>query len=274
MKIALGTLTASAAILISLCVPMKAANTKNEGLVAYPDLLYYKMLTEHAQIQPPIRLTDSSTNGATGTVFLHKHVLPPYINVLPEWTNNAAGIAKALHFNGVATYVETSNSSSFNFTTNSFTINLWLLPLTEGGYVMENGIYKTNGWYLRIADGCTRIQFGAETNGVDNVIMTDGVNTWPTTSWHMVTITRDGTNTPLIYLDGGRMATTGPFANPASSTNSLIFGVRRLGANDIVTGGTNNYDGHIWLTQIWAAALPAASVALLYTNQLSGVPWP
>ena len=56
-------------------------------------------------------------------------------------------------------YVESSNSSSFNFTDNSFTINLWLLPLTEGGYLMENGIYKSNGWYLRIADNCTGYDF-------------------------------------------------------------------------------------------------------------------
>ena len=43
---------------------------------------------------------------------------------------------------------------------------------------------------------------------------------------------------------------TGPFANPASSTDQPDFCiVKRIGTNDIMTGGTDHYDGHIRLTQ-------------------------
>ena len=188
---------------------------------------------------------------------------------MPVWTNNVANIPDAaLHFNGVSTHVVTSNPGLFNFTTNSFTINLWLLPLTEGGYVMQNGNYQTNGWYLRIAAGSYRVQFGGETAGADNSILTTTINGWPS-FWSMVTITRAGTNAPLIYINGGEVPTTGSFANPASTTNSLVFG-----ANMSVNNGGNYLDGDIWLPQIWSAALSPSDVANLYFNQALGLPWP
>ena len=70
----------------------------------------------------------------------------------------------------------------------------------------------------------------------------------------------------LIYRNGIQTATTGSITSPASSTNSLIFGVDRAGAHYL--------DGNIWLPQIWGEALPATSVANLYFNQLYGNPWP
>ena len=82
----------------------------------------------------------------------------------------------------------------------------------------------------------------------------------------MVTITRSGTNTPLIYINGRLTASTGSFANPASSTSSLVFGVSKTGGNFL--------DGDIWEPQIWNTSLSATDVANLYMNQVSGVPWP
>jgi len=85
----------------------------------------------------------------------------------------------------------------------------------------------------------------------------------------MLTITRDGTNTPLILINGQVWATTGVFANPASSGNNLV-----IGYGEDSEFGSVYLDGDIWMVQIWSEALPATSILILYTNQLSGNPWP
>ena len=231
--------------------------------VPVPDLLYYKM-TEYPSYEPTNQfdLADSSIDGeANGTWHVN---LPKTL----QWQTNVVP-NNAIHFDGVSTSVNTSNSTNLNFTTNSFTINLWLLPENEGTYVMGNDSYLSNGWYLAGVINSSKLEFGAETNGADNAIITaNGVSGWPTTSWNMVTVTRAGTNTPWIYINGLQVATTGTFTDPASSANSLIFG---LGVD---SDGATDLDGNIWLPQIWSTNLSPTDVANLYLIQLSGVPWP
>jgi hypothetical protein len=232
--------------------------TESTSNVLVPDLLYYKM-TEAAQTNPPAFLADSSTHGGTtGTAFA---AYP----VAFQWVTNVAGIpASALHFNGVSVYLDTSNSTLFNFTTNLFTINFWVCPLTANGTLMENGYFQSNGWYLNVG-GAYQIQFGAETNGTDFAVSTEagGANVGVYT---MVTIVRTAPTNVLIYLNGIQAATTGSFTSPAPSTNSLRFGMDRAGDHFL--------DGDIWLPQIWGEALPATSIANLYFVEILGTPWP
>ena len=82
----------------------------------------------------------------------------------------------------------------------------------------------------------------------------------------MVTIVRTGPTNVLVYINGIQAATTGSITSPASSTNSLLFGVDRAGAHYL--------DGDIWLPQIWGEALPPTSIANLYLIQSLGRPWP
>jgi hypothetical protein len=103
---------------------------------------------------------------------------------------------------------------------------------------------------------------------MEYAIQSPGQSDWPATTWNMVTITRDNTNIPLIYINGAAVATTGTFTNPACSTNSLTFGTC------VDSQGVHNLDGDIWLCQIWSTSLAQTNIAKLYCNQLSGVPWP
>jgi hypothetical protein len=196
------------------------------------------------------------------------------------WTSNVASLPDtAMHFHGDAgnnNYIDTSNSVLFNFTTNSFTINLWFRPYQSGAFVMGNASYGASGWYLRLAHNSTKIQFGAETNGQDYSIQTiNGVNTWPAgpdpsvANWNMLTVTREGTNTPTILINGQVWATIYRFTDPAPSTSSL-----RIGSGDDGDPANRYLDGDIWMVQMWDEALPATSVYILYGNQLSGIPWP
>jgi len=236
-------------------------NTEFKTDVAYPDLLYYKM-TNYPASNSPVHFTDSSTSGgSTGLMYVDGGLL---------WDPNVGGIPdSAIHFNGVNSYLVASNSSNFNFTTNSFTINLWLLPENGGGYVMGNNSYPTNGWFMAV--NSNHVVFGAETSVGEAAIGTsNSIIGWPSNNWNMVTVTRDGTNTPLIYINGGavQLSSSSYFPNPISTTNSLIFGSG-------IASNTDAYlDGDIWQPQIWNIALLPTDVANLYFNQVSGIPWP
>jgi hypothetical protein len=106
------------------------------------------------------------------------------------------------------------------------------------------------------------------------VIITDSDPTdWtgPTNSpgeWHMVTLTCDGINAPLIYIDGKVSSPSNPFRIPASSTNYLVFG------HEANSDGNNDFDGDMWLPQIWSTNLSPANIANLYYREKNGIPWP
>jgi hypothetical protein len=203
---------------------------------------------------------DSSIHGGTtGT----------YFNTSETWVTNPAGLSNtALHFggNGSGAYLDTGNSTLFNFTTNSFTINLWLNPSNYDSYVMGNNEFQSNGWFLSVNND-DQLYFGSDASGSETVLVAAKPDGWPN-SYNMVTITRNSTDTPLVYINGLPVVTSGSFANPASSSNSLKFGT---GTNQY---GTYILDGNIWLPQIWTNVLSSANIANLYQEQLSGVPWP
>jgi hypothetical protein len=175
-----------------------------------------------------------------------------------------ASLPASIHFNGTGTFIDTSNSTLFNFTTNLFTINLWVMPLTENGYLMENGYAGTNGWFLNVS-GDYGLDFGSYSNGAVSTV-TASAGAVVEGLFTMVTIVRTGPSTVLIYSNGKQVTTGGSFACPASSTNSLILGVDRAGEHHL--------DGNIWLTQIWSNPLSSADIANLYFNQLNGYAWP
>lgn len=233
--------------------------TEPTTLVVFPDQLYLKMTEAKLnENNPPLLLADSSTVTKSNVVFNAPYSI--------QWETNQADMPhSALHFNGSAAYVDAHAASAFNFTTNSFSINLWLLPLTANGFVMGNSIPQTCGWFMSVGP-IYQICFGSENPGVENVLATTTPgNDWPT-SYNMVTVTRDGTNTPLIYFNGHLAQTTGSFVSPASSTNNLVLGA--------AVGGSRWLDGNIWQPQIWSTNLSASDVANLYLNQSAGLTWP
>jgi len=254
--------------LMSSEIAFNFLSTEFNTNVSKPELLYYKM-TEYGETNTPTMiLSNSAIAGvANGTVWNYNTNLAS----LTEWTENPGGYPNtAIHFHGTnVTYIDTGNSARFNFTNNPFTINLWLRPYTEGTYYLGNDSYATNGWYLAGLAGSTGLAFGGETYPVDNAIQaTNTISGWPTTSWNMVTITYDGTNTLLIYVNAEPQVTSGTFACPAPSPNNLTFGIAPY------FYGSPSLDGDLWLPQIWNSVLSPIDIANLYYNQIHGTPWP
>ena len=253
----------------------------NNSPVPVPDKVYYKMTKGTSSTNFPI-LNDSSIHGGTLGYYLGAESL--------LWTTNMAPQPyTALHFDGGngteplgssvnGSYIAASNTTLFNFTNSPFTINVWLMPYTGGGFIVGNNSLTNSGWSLFLNND--QLEFAADNpniSGGENTIYTGTIGGWPFTAgngayYNMVTVTGDGTNTPLIYVNASPMATglygSGPFQYPATSVNILTFGV---GTN---AQGVFEYDGDMWQPQIWSIALSPAQIATLYLEQQSGYPWP
>ena len=262
-------------------VAVNYLSTEFVTTVPYPDLLYFKM-TEYGETNIPLGLSNSATYGtnANGIVWNTNSGSSPQ---LPDWVNNPGGYPSAIHFHGLTTngttniaqtQITATNSTLFNFTTNPFTINVWVGSYGNGYYFMGNDIISNSGWYLSEAPGSHGITFGGETNNGDYAIdATNGPGNWGHATnwlgeWYMITVTYDGTNAPLIYINAAVQETTGTFKSPAPSLNYLIFG---LGTGN---NGYSDLDGDMWLPQIWSTNLSPSDIANLFQQQKYGIPWP
>jgi len=247
-------------------------STEFDTNILPPNLLYYKM-TEAGETNDPLTLINYASGGGTnGSMILVGTNKPP------EWHGGVGSVSNGLHFNGSYSHLDTFESTNFNFTTNSFSINVWLRPYVPTNYIMGNNTYGSNGWFLALDDGY--LLFGAETDEGEVDIQTSSTfHNWPAgpiqyaTNWNMVTITRVGTHLLVIYINALPVATVGSlFPKLISTTNTLVFGEGVFLCDGSVI--TNYLDGDIWLPQVWSTALSQSDIAKLYCNQLWGMPWP
>jgi len=198
--------------------------------VPVPDELYYKMTegVTNYDATPPEYLADSSTQvGTNGEVFGNPDV---------EWTTNVASIPNtAIHFHGtesIDNYIDTRNSNLFNFTTNLFTLNLWVEPTSSANhYFMQNqDVTGTNGWFL-MCDENYRVKFGTVTNGVTKAILTPEAGA-QNFHWNMVTVVRTSLTNAIIYINGLQVV-SGSVTSPSSSasTRPPSLGAMSIAAN-------------------------------------------
>jgi hypothetical protein len=241
-------------------------------LVPYPDLLYYKLNTGSSNESAPQTAYDSSTLGTNnGTIYG-----TPSSNGI-FWNNGITGIPgnlsddpasnnyASLHFHGQGVnWIDTQNTNLFQFTTNLFTINFWVVPYTAGETIMQCGSYRSNGWYIT-SGGSYEIIFGTETNGNDTPVITSP-GAANSTTWAMVSIVRPTLTNAIIYINGLQKATDF-ITPPAPSPGSLLIGISP-GAT------TNSFDGDMWGLQIWNEPLSPAAIGSLYLNTSKAVNYP
>jgi Concanavalin A-like lectin/glucanases superfamily len=222
-----------------------------------PELLYYKFAEGSQSFQsglrffenPPVSLTDSSLHGGTtGTVTA---------TVPIEWvTNQTSTPFSAIHFNGSSTSLDTHNGTDFNFTTNLFTINIWVRPLVYNCILVGNGQYLNSGWYVWL-NPYGSVGLSAENNGIDTYLWTPASTVSPG-EWSMLTLVRINTSTVLIYKNAVLQQTFGSFGNPTSCSDSLLFGDYH--------GGGYHYDGDLGVARIYDHVLSAEEINTLFIN--------
>ena len=220
-----------------------------------PELLYYKLSEGSQSYQlglrffqnSPVNLTDSSLRGGTaGTV---------NATVPVEWdTNQTARPFSAIHFNGNSTALDTHNGTDFNFTTNLFTLNVWVRPLVYNCIVAGNGQYQNSGWYCWI-NPYGSIGLSAENPGADNYVWTPA-SAVLLGEWSMLTLVRTGTSTVSIYKNAVLQQTSGSFRDPTSCGDSLLFGGYH--------GGGIHYDGDLGEVRTYNRVLSIEEINALF----------
>jgi hypothetical protein len=236
---------------------LPAIVTPVNGGDVIPDLLYYKMTEGFGPTNPPIYLADSSTHGGTiGTV--------TSCCGIPWVTNEAVMPQSAIHFNGVNTMIDTGNSTLFNFTTNLFSINVWVRPLVfeTQPVIIGNGSYLGTGWYVCVSPiGSAGI--AANVPGGSTFVATSSPCTTPV-AFTMLTFVRTSTTAVSIYANGILQPTVGSFMNPASCTDSLLIGGYH-GAKSLIL------DGDIGTVRVYGRPLQPNEITALYNNGISGL---
>lgn len=238
-----------------------------------PDLLYYTM-TDYIPISFPDggiftdTVTDNSTDGgANGSVS------PNTANASVSWRPNQTGFyTGAVHFNGVSTTLDTGNSTRFNFTTDVFTINMWVqpyaLPTSPNNFVLVgNGTYGASGWYAFIGpSGNVGLQPNSSSDpsyvATDNPVT--GANIW--TMLTFVRTTSDETTSNLLIYANGQLKGLGSnkiYTNPTSCSDSCWIGNYHAAPQVL--------DGDIGVVRIYSSALTSNQIYQLYTNGLTGL---
>jgi hypothetical protein len=217
-----------------------------------PELLYYKLNEGFGPTTPPVLLADSSSHGGT-TGTLNSTV--PVV-----WDADEGGSPNAaISFNGNSTSLDTENNTLFNFTTNLFTLNMWVRPLAYNPILAGNGIWANTGWFFGL-NGAGAAVIVASSPGAGTYVGT-GPGVVPLGQWSMLTAVRTDASTVLIYKNAVLQATSGSFANPTSCTDSLLIGDYH--------GGGIHYFGDMGVVRIYDRPLATNEITSLYTNSVS-----
>ena len=252
---------------ITLYTNGTSRSVETPGQVKQPDLLYLKFLDDidaipqYSYINWPAPLKDSSLVDNPHVVYFSNAGTQDNV-----WVEVNGVPAAGLHWDGVGgSYADTGDSNHFDFTTNSYTIGLWVQPLTAGGTFLSCGVAGSNGWCVS-EDYNYNLFFNTYSNGQTSSFGSVPVHN---NAFHAILISvSHGTNV-TIYQDGAAYS-TGTVNLPApSGTNTLMLGQQNLGSS---FGKT--LDGNMWMTQIWSTNLNAVEAAYLYMYQLNGSPWP
>ena len=197
---------------------------------------------------------DFSGNGNTGTLSG---------SPLPTWIAGKHG--KALSFSGSPSYVDVTNSGSYNFGTNSFSLGLWVKYSAPGTVTSYTGIISKKfssaagqAWYGLIVFPSNQMVFELR-DGTNILDLSAAVNSYPSDgAWHyIIGVVNRTNNTAYIYVDGIQVASRSiTTLGSVNNTKDLNFGGN-------YPGGTN-WSGFIDDVRVYNAPLSAAQVYTLY----------
>ncbi len=191
---------------------------------------------------------DSSTKGNDGTV----------TNAL---VTNKGKFKQAYEFDGVDNYINVSDNSGLDFTSEDFSISIWIKPdIIEVAHILDRGFYQVDGYYIDMRSSSGQLQFVTSqssqrqlTYSANGVIIAN--------IWQHFVVVRNGA-TVSFYKDGSEVSYTsqGTHQNPTSNERSLI-----IGASDI---GSLPFDGLIDEVKIYNRSLSASEIRQLYNESV------
>ncbi len=174
----------------------------------------------------------------------------------------------SIGFDKVDDMIDCGKDTSLDVT-NNITIEAWVKPdtLTFWSEIVSKRVDNTTNYDLRFGGlgpaPYDRVQFywGCDPNW--QVYST--TNTFATGKWYHVAVTREGTNLPVIYVNGELEAGSCTYGNCltalSANTNNVIIGGRYAKGNIV-----DEWDGEIDEVAIWNRTLNATEIKDLYTR--------
>jgi len=161
----------------------------------------------------------------------------------------------ALSFDGSTQGVTVSNSSSIDVT-GAITLSMWLYP-TSCASAFQIPIWKEQQFTfaLQNVSGVCEISYADSSDF--NYGDFGSYGNVSTNAWHLITVTKDGSNLVSIYLDGS-LVTSKTYGSAITGTTNPLY------VSKWPDGASYWFPGYIDDVRIYNRALLAADVAQLY----------
>lgn len=177
------------------------------------------------------------------------------------WTRLPSGLP-VLVFDG-DDYVSCGNDSSLNFTTQAFTIAVWIYPTATGAYrdIYCRGFYQADG-YRVVWSNVNKIEFNTNQALANQDSVSSALSL---STWYRIVVTRSGAS-GRIYANGSDITVTAAsHTNPTTSTRNAYIGQ--------YDAGTQRFIGKIGLEGVISGtAWTAAQVAQDYQQTRHLIP--
>ena len=147
--------------------------------------------------------------------------LDTYGDVAVQTRSGSADVRKyGIDFDGNNDYLQAA--SNYDFTSEDFTISMWIKPTGRDAMIFSNGLYHTGGYYAQIyANGS--IVFSTHQSGAHQVTYTLAGSV-TNGEWTFVSVVRSG-STVTIYLDGVDATNShGTHIDPTTTTTNFYVG--------------------------------------------------
>jgi hypothetical protein len=165
---------------------------------------------------------------------------------------------KAMSFDGSSGYVDMGNKTEFNFTSQNFSVSLWVKPLildaTERRLV-SRGTYNSNGWEVFISAN-SRVYGRTFQSGINQQTYSS-IGSLTHSTWNFVTVNRNGSSIRIFVNGIDRTDSAATHINPDSSSNSLY--INRM-------SGLSSFNGSIDNVMIFNRSLSTAEIQALYNS--------
>lgn len=225
--------------------------------------------TTNLQINLPINETSGAstiTDTVTGKVGALSGcaISPINLNLRPILRD----FGTSLFFNGSTSKVTVTDNANLRPGNGDFTISTWLrFPMggnaigQTGGLILGKGFAATapaNTWGLirsSIAGSRVIYEDVNDTGGVFANVLNGPVG-WPSSGWHYIVVTRQGTNYTM-YFDGQFASYLAGVASNLSTTANLQIGADASGTTRLLQGGVDE-------TKFWTRAITADEVMREY----------
>lgn len=179
--------------------------------------------------------------------------------IINAYHNESGKYGGCMIFDGTGDYLTVGNSTDFNFTSENFTISMWILHSDSSIDVLFwKGKQSSRGYYLEVRDD-DKLRFSTNQGGATQY--TKSTDTITVGEWTHIGVTRNGT-TVKLYKNGVETSydAQGTHTDPLSSPN-----ITRIGSY----GTSTSYDWHGGIDEVMVfnTSLNSSQMLDIFNNQ-------